>query len=87
MDTVVDASADATDAVQRAALYGPDDRRQSAAILYSVMGSAKSNQVEPFAYGRDLLERLSGERTEHLAELLPHAWLKRNPEARRRWSR
>ena len=28
------------------------------AILYAVLASAKSNQVEPFAYGRDLLERL-----------------------------
>ena len=66
---------------------GSDSGGKAAAILYSVMASAKSNQLERFAYVRDLLLRVSGERTEHLPELLPDAWLKRHPEARRRWSR
>ena len=35
------------------------------------MASAKANQVEPFAYVRDLLGRFSGKRPNDLSELLP----------------
>ncbi len=66
---------------------GSDNGGKAAAILYSVMASAKSNQVEPFAYVRDLLMQLSGERPDDLSHLLPDAWLPTHPEARRRWSR
>ena len=48
---------------------------------------AKAIQVEPFAYVRDLLVRLSGEPLHDLSELLLDEWLKTHPEARRRWSR
>ena len=54
---------------------GSDNGGRAAAILYSVMASARANQVEPFAYVRNLLE-LSGERLNHLTELLPDEWLK-----------
>jgi len=56
------------------------------AILYCAMASAKSNQVEPFAYVRDLLIRFSGGGPDDLSELLPDQWLKKHPESRRRWS-
>ena len=64
-----------------------DNGGKAAAILYSVMASAKANQVEPFAYVRDLLVQCSGEPPEDLSHLLPDVWLKAHPEARRRWSR
>ncbi len=37
---------------------GSDNGGQAAAILYSIMATAKANQVEPFAYVRDLLVRI-----------------------------
>lgn len=60
---------------------------KAAAILYSVMASAKANQAEPFAYVRDLLVQLSGKRPDDLSELLPDEWLKKHPQSRRPWSR
>jgi len=49
--------------------------------------SAKANQVEPFAYVRDLLSQLSGCSPPAVAKLLPDAWLAAHPESRRCWSR
>jgi len=66
---------------------GSDNGGKAAAIPYSIMASAKANQVEPFAYVRDLLVRLSGERLDNLSKLLPDEWVKTHPEARRCWSR
>jgi hypothetical protein len=66
---------------------GSDNGGKAAAILYSIMASAKSNQVEPFAYVRDLLVQFFGKRPDNLVELLPDEWLKTHPDARRRWSR
>ncbi|HEY1598542.1 MAG TPA: hypothetical protein VGG64_03015 [Pirellulales bacterium] len=51
------------------------------------MASAKANQVEPFAYVRDLPVQLSCNSPPKAAVLLPDAWLAAHPEARRCWSR
>lgn len=75
---------------------GSDRGGQTAAILYSVVMSAKANDIEPWAYVRDLLATLaeSSSRTMSnapdeavLRTLLPDVWLARHPEAHRRWSR
>ena len=66
---------------------GSDNGGRAAAILYSVMASAKANQVEPFAYVRDLLVQLCRSRSQDVSELLPDAWLKSHPASERRWSR
>lgn len=66
---------------------GSDNGGKSAAILYSIMASAKANQVEPFAYVRDLLSQLSGCSPPEVAALLPDAWLVAHPESCRCWSR
>ena len=66
---------------------GSDRGGKAAAILYSVMASAKSNQVEPFAYVRVLLVQFSGKPPDDLSKLLPNIWLKSHPEAQRRWSK
>ncbi len=66
---------------------GSGDGGTAAAVLYSIMVSAKANQVEPFAYVRDLLVELSRNSPPAVAALLPDTWLATNPEARRRWSR
>jgi len=65
---------------------GSDNGGKAAAILYSIMASAKSNQIEPFAYLRDLLIQLPGTASVATDQLLPDTWLKAHPEARRKWS-
>ncbi len=58
---------------------GSDNGGKAAAILYSMMASAKANQVEPFAYVRDLLVQLSRHSPPAVAALLPDAWLAAPP--------
>ena len=55
-------------------------RRYEAAINYSILARAKTNQVEPFAYVRDLLFQLSGHSPPAAAVLLPDVWLTAHPE-------
>src|SRR5262249_28103280 len=61
----------------------PAPCRQSAATLYSLVESCKRHQIEPFAYLKDILERLPAHPADRLGELLPHAWLETRPKARR----
>ena len=49
---------------------------QRAAIVMSLVQSAKLNGHEPWAYLRDVLERLPGHPNSRIAELLPHRWKK-----------
>jgi hypothetical protein len=65
---------------------GSDNGGKAAAVLYSVMASAKANQIEPFAYVRNLLTQLSGCSPSTVAALLPDTWLMAHPESRRCWS-
>jgi hypothetical protein len=67
--------------------FGSDDGGRAAAVLYSIMASAKANQVEPFAYARDLIDRFSKEAEPNLDQLLPNTWLAAHSESRRDWSR
>jgi hypothetical protein len=72
---------------------GGDNAGRTAAILFSFLASAKRNEVEPWAYLRDVIEQMARMRSEAppdeaaLASLLPDAWLKSHPEARREYSR
>ena len=57
---------------------------QRAAVLTSLMASCKNNLVEPWAYLKDVFERMAHQPTDaELTELLPDAWLSANPT--RRW--
>jgi hypothetical protein len=67
--------------------FGSDQGGRAAAVLYSIMASAKANQVEPFAYVRDLVHTFANDSQPDLTRLLPNAWLAAHPEARRNWSR
>jgi hypothetical protein len=49
---------------------GSENGGATAAILYSLTGSAKANQVHPFFYIRDVLDRIPG--IVHDPRLLPH---------------
>ena len=55
-----------------------------AAVLLSIVQTCKRNEVEPWAYLRDLFEKLPklGQKPtpEALDELLPDRWLKANPQ-------
>jgi hypothetical protein len=66
---------------------GSDNGGKAAAFLYSIMASAKANQVEPFAYVRDLLCQLSGCSPPAVATLLPDTWMAAHPGFRRCCSR
>src|SRR5262245_46723540 len=63
---------------------GSDRGGRTAATLYSFVASCKRHQVDPFAYLKDVLERLSTHPTKALGEVLPDAWLEAHPGARRR---
>jgi hypothetical protein len=52
--------------------------------LYSLVAGCKRHHVDPFAYLKDVVERLPTHPTKALGELLPDAWLEARPEARRR---
>ena len=67
--------------------FGSDDGGRAAAVLYSIMASAKANQVEPFAYVRDLIDTFANDSEPDLTRLLPNIWIAAHPEARRDWSR
>ncbi len=62
---------------------GSDRGGETAAILFSVLGSARLHEIEPWAYMRDALERVPRARTDDdLRELLPDRWIAANPRHR-----
>jgi transposase len=50
---------------------GSDGGGESAAIIYSVIGTARLNDVEPFAYLRAVFERIADHPINRIDELLP----------------
>ena len=63
---------------------GSDRRGRTAVVLYSVVGSCKRLGGDPFAYLKDVLERLPTHPIDRLAELLPDVWFAAHPRARRK---
>ena len=63
---------------------GSDRGGRTAATLYSLVGGCKRHQVDPFAYLKDVLERLPSHPVDRLGELLPDVWIAVNPQARRK---
>ena len=53
---------------------GSDEGGRRAAILYSLIASARLHDLDPFAYLRDLFERLPTHPRNAVAELTPAAW-------------
>jgi transposase len=62
---------------------GSDRGGRTAATLYSLVASCKRHQFDPFAYLKDILERLPSHPEDRFGELLPGAWLDAHPRARR----
>ena len=71
---------------------GNDRDGRTAAVLFSFTASCKANQVEPWAYLRDVITQLADRHCdappteEFLTQLLPDVWLRTHPEAHRPWS-
>ncbi|HMN97598.1 MAG TPA: transposase [Phycisphaerales bacterium] len=62
---------------------GSDHGGETAAILFSVLGSARLHEIEPWACMRDALERVTRAKTEDdLREMLPDRWIAANPQHR-----
>jgi len=53
---------------------GSDEGGRRAAILYSLIASARRHGLDPYAYLRDLFERLPTHPHDRLTELTPAAW-------------
>lgn len=54
--------------------FGSDGGGKAAAVLRSFIASCKRCGVEPFAWFRDVLSRISAHSVPRLGELLPHNW-------------
>ena len=55
---------------------GSDRGVQRAAVMYSLIGTAKLNNVDPQAWLADALARIAGHRVSRLDDLLPWNWRK-----------
>ncbi len=53
---------------------GSDEGGERAAVLYSLIESAKRSGVEPWAYLRDVLERISTHPMNRIGDLMPNRW-------------
>ncbi len=58
---------------------GSERGGRTAAVLMSIVQSCRSFGVEPFAYLRDVLDRVSTHPAGRIAELLPDAWKASRP--------
>lgn len=54
--------------------FGSDYGGHTAAVLYSLIASAKRHGLDPFAYLQDVLARISDHPSNKLEELLPDHW-------------
>ena len=53
---------------------GSDRAARHAALMYSLIGTCKLNNVEPYAYLCDVIARISDHKANKLHELLPQYW-------------
>jgi len=54
--------------------FGSDNGGHTAAVLYSLIASAKRHGLDPFTYLRDVIARISDHPANRLEELLPDHW-------------
>jgi hypothetical protein len=54
--------------------FGSDRGGKTAAVLTSFMASCQRLKIDPWAYLRDVLERIAAHRVTALNELLPAHW-------------
>jgi transposase len=63
---------------------GSDRGGRTAAVLYSLTGTCKYHDIDPFAYLQDILRRLPTHPPDQFGELLPDVWFASHPSARRK---
>jgi transposase len=63
---------------------GSDRGGRTAAVLYTLTGTCKYHEIDPFAYLQDVLRRLPSHPADQLDELLPDVRLASHPSARRK---
>ena len=67
---------------RKAWLFAGSDRGgERAAAIYTLIGTAKLNSVDPQAWLADVLRRIADHPAQRLHELLPWNWKKPSPEA------
>jgi hypothetical protein len=54
---------------------GSDNGGRTAAVLTSLIATCKRHHIDPFAYLRDVFQRISAHPITRLADLLPDQWL------------
>jgi hypothetical protein len=54
--------------------YGSNNGGQTAAILTSLIATCKRHNIDPFAYLRDIIERISAHPANRIEKLLPDMW-------------
>jgi transposase len=59
--------------------FGSDNGGRTAAVLTSFIATCKRLGIDPFAYLRNIFERISTFPVSRLAELLPDKWLAARP--------
>lgn len=60
---------------------GSHQAAKRTAMLYSLMGTCKLHDVNPYVWLKDIISRLPSHPTNRMEELLPHIWCKQNLEA------
>jgi hypothetical protein len=60
--------------------HSGDNGGKTAAVLMSLCTNCKNFRVDPFAYLRDVLDRVSTHPNSRIEELLPDRWEKPEPE-------
>lgn len=55
--------------------FGSDNGGRTAAVLTSLIATSKRLGIDPFAYLRDIFERISTHPRTRLADLLPDQWM------------
>jgi transposase len=60
---------------------GSDEGAKRAAVIYSLIATCKLCHIDPFAYLRDVLDRVSTHPASRIAELTPSAWAQTSPHS------
>ncbi len=61
---------------------GSENGGQTASVMMSILGSCWANHINPWAYVKNVLDKLPTTPEEDLESLLPHRWIEQHPEAR-----
>ncbi|MBN1553392.1 MAG: IS66 family transposase, partial [Phycisphaerae bacterium] len=63
--------------------FGSDNGGATAAVLFSLIATARRHKLDPFAYLRDVIARISDHPANQIETLLPDQWKKPQPAAAR----